>query len=65
MDEYHGVEMDNPAIVSGINNAIARGYNKEQICKIIGVPPEVVESLQRRAETKAAGKKRGRPRKEV
>jgi hypothetical protein len=43
------VSTEHPAIVDGINNMIKNGYSKDAIVRIIGAPPEVVESLQRRA----------------
>ena len=43
------VDTEHPAIVDGINNMIKNGYSKDAIVRIIGAPPEVVESLQRHA----------------
>jgi hypothetical protein len=44
------VDTENPNIVNAINRMIDRGYSKDKIVQIVGAPPEVVESHQRRRE---------------
>ncbi len=46
--EFKGVRVDHPSIVSSIRNLIAQGYGQEQICKLIGMPGEVVDRERRR-----------------
>lgn len=46
--EFKGVRVDHPSIINGIRNLIAKGYGQEQICKLIGMPGEVVDRERRR-----------------
>jgi hypothetical protein len=39
-----GVDSQHPSIVNAINNMITKGFGKEAIVKIVGCPPEVVDS---------------------
>ena len=41
--EFNGVRVDHPTLLTYIRNAIKKGYNNQQICKIVGLPHEIVE----------------------
>jgi len=40
---YNGVDTDNPRIVETIKKMAKEGATKDQICKIVGMPYEVVD----------------------
>jgi hypothetical protein len=40
---FHGVSVKNETILASIRNAIKMGWGNEQICKVIGMPQEVIE----------------------
>jgi hypothetical protein len=40
---YNGVPVDNPLIVETIRNGIKLGWNNETICRVVGMPQEVVD----------------------
>lgn len=44
------VDTEHPSIVNAINRMIDKGYSKDTIVRIVGAPPEIVESHQRRKE---------------
>ena len=49
--EYHGVRVDHPSVLEGIDNLIRKGYANEHIIRIIGMPAETVD--KRRAHLRA------------
>ncbi len=49
--EFNGVRVDHPSIVTSIRNLIAKGYGQEQICKLIGMPGEVVDRERRKVKS--------------
>lgn len=48
---YAGVRVNHPAIVSSIKNLVKQGKNTEYICRVVGMPAEVVNRI--RSEVKA------------
>lgn len=44
---YQGVRVDHPDIIAGIENLARQGRTNEDICRIIGMPVEVVEKYAR------------------
>lgn len=48
---YNGVRVDHPSIVASIKNLIKQGRNTEYICRVVGMPAEVVSRI--RSEVKA------------
>jgi hypothetical protein len=46
--EFRGVRVDHPRILEGVRNLLKQGYNNEHICKVIGVPQEVVDKERAR-----------------
>lgn len=40
---YDGVHVDTPVVVDAIRNGITRGWNNETICRVVGMPPAVVD----------------------
>lgn len=40
---YNGVPVDNPTVVAAIRNGIKLGWNNETICRVVEIPPEVVD----------------------
>lgn len=47
---YDGVRVDDRRIVDGIETLITKGYGNQEICRIIGMPPEVVDKVRHRME---------------
>lgn len=45
---YQDVSVEHPDIVSGIENLVKQGRNNEYICRVIGMPPEVVDRVRHR-----------------
>lgn len=52
---YDGVRVDDRRIQSSIENLINQGYGNDHICKVIGMPQEVVDKVRHRL--KASSKK--------
>lgn len=50
MAEYQGVDVQHPRIKEYVENLTKMGKKKEEIVKIVGVPHEVVESIQRQVK---------------
>ena len=48
MAEYAGVDVQHPRIKEYVENLTKMGKKREEIVKIVGVPHEVVESIQTR-----------------
>lgn len=42
-EKYNDVPVDNAMIVSSIRNGIKMGWNNETICRVVGMPQEVVD----------------------
>jgi hypothetical protein len=40
---FNGVSVDDPTIVATIRNGIKMGWNNETICRVVGMPQEVVD----------------------
>jgi hypothetical protein len=40
---YNGVPVDNPLIVQAIRTMIKNGHRNEDICRVVGMPQEVVD----------------------
>lgn len=45
---YNGVSVEHPSIQSSIRNLIKQGRTNEDICRIIGMPQEVVDRVRTR-----------------
>lgn len=43
---YQGVEVDNPTIVRYIRNMIRQGRKTEEICRVVGMPAQVVKKYE-------------------
>ena len=52
MPKYHNVDVDHPTIVSAIQNLSKQGKRKEEIMKVVGMPAEVIERVQRDSKRK-------------
>ena len=52
MPKYHDVDVDHPSIVSAIKNLTRQGESKEKIMKVVGMPAEVIERVQRDSKRK-------------
>lgn len=48
--KYQGVNVDHPRIVEATRNLLKQGVRKEEIVRIIGMPREVIDRIER--ETK-------------
>ena len=46
-ETYQGVPTDHPRIVEYIKNMVRQGQSREDICRIVGMPHEVVEKYER------------------
>lgn len=44
---FAGVSTEHPSIVTSIQNMTRQGKSKEEICRVVGMPMEVVERHQR------------------
>jgi hypothetical protein len=40
---FNGVSVEDPTVVSTIRNGIKMGWNNETICRVVGMPQEVVD----------------------
>lgn len=40
---YNDVHVDTPVVIAAIRNGITMGWNNETICRVVGMPPEVVD----------------------
>ena len=49
--KYQGVDVDHPKIVEYIKNMVKKGEKRETIVRV-GVPHEVVESVERQVKKK-------------
>ena len=45
--KYAGVDVDHPRIVEYIRNMLKQGEKKEKIAKVVGMPLEVVDRVER------------------
>lgn len=52
MPKYQNVDVDHPSIVSAIQNLSKQGKRKEEIMKVVGMPAEVIERVQRDSKLK-------------
>ena len=48
--KYNGVDMDNPVVAEYTKNAIKQHWDNEKICRVIGVPQEVVDHYKKEVE---------------
>ena len=40
---HDGVSVDHPQVIATIRNGITMGWNNETICRVVGMPPSVVD----------------------
>lgn len=52
--EYAGVRVDHPRIIDGIKRLARQHRSLEDICRIIGMPQEVVQKYVREAKAEDA-----------
>lgn len=45
--KYKGVDVTNPRIREYAKNMIKEGRPREEICRVIGMPHEVIEEIER------------------
>lgn len=50
MPEYQGVRTDHPRIVEAIKTLLEQHKGKDEIAKIVGMPREVVDSVERQTK---------------
>jgi mannose/fructose/N-acetylgalactosamine-specific phosphotransferase system component IIB len=48
MAEYQGVDVEHPTIKAAIENMTKQGEPKEKIMRVVGMPAEVIDRVQRR-----------------
>ncbi len=53
MPQYQGVDVNHPTIVEAIKTMVKQGERREKICKVVGMPHEVVQAIER--EVKKSG----------
>ena len=53
---YQGVHVDHPTIVDAIKNLVKQGRRREDIVRIVGMPHEVVQSVEQRMSRRDRGK---------
>lgn len=47
MPEYQGVDVEHPKIREYGKNMVKEGKSREEICRVLGMPHEVVEKIER------------------
>lgn len=52
MPKYNGVDVDHPRIVEATKNLIKQGKRREEVMKIIGMPHEVIQRIEREVKDK-------------